>query len=257
MKSTSVTGRPCIGITCSRRTGGAWGVHSLGHFLDFAYAEYSEAVLDAGGAPFIIPVAQDESSMASLLDAMDGLILSGGADVHPRHYGEETLPGLGEVDAALDRMELLAAKMALERNLPILGICRGVQLLNVALGGTLYQHIPAQVPDALGHVPPMDKAVHAHTIRILPGTRLRQIIGRAEIWVNSAHHQSVKAPAPSCVVSAHARDGVIEAIEVPDRTFALGVQWHPEGTWRDDRHAKQLFRALVQAAIKGGRGERS
>jgi len=240
--------RPRIGITCSRRTGGAWGLNSRGHFMDYAYAEYSEAVLDAGGAPFIIPVAQDEASMGSLLDGMHGLILSGGADIHPRYYGEEPQRGLGQVDEPLDRMELLAARLALARNLPVLGICRGVQLLNVALGGTLHQHLPAQIPDCLDHALAADKAVNAHTIRIEPGTHLHRILGKKEVWVNSGHHQAVKDLATGCVVSARARDGVIEAIEVADRPYVIGLQWHPEGTWREDRHSQKLFRSLVQAA---------
>ena len=135
--------KPLIGITCSRLTGGAWGIYSLGHFMDYALSDYSQAILHAGGAPVIIPAAQDSDSLSRILDSVQGLILSGGPDVHPKRYGEEPMAGLGEVDEALDAMELMAAGLALERDIPILGICRGIQVLNIALGGTLYQDIPS------------------------------------------------------------------------------------------------------------------
>ena len=170
--------KPLIGITCSRLTGGAWGMYSLGHFMDYALSDYSQAILHAGGAPVIIPAAQDSNSLSRILDSVQGLILSGGPDVHPKRYGEEPMAGLGEVDEALDAMELMAAGLALGRDIPILGICRGIQVLNIALGGTLYQDIPSQVPDSLCHNPKTDKAVNTHTVRIEvrepPAPHLRQ-----------------------------------------------------------------------------------
>jgi putative glutamine amidotransferase len=237
-----------IGITCSRITGGAWGVYSLGQFMDYAGSDYSQAVLHSGGAPVIIPAAQDPDSLSRILDSVQGLILSGGPDVHPKRFGEEPLAGLGEVDEALDSMELMAAGLALERDIPILAICRGIQVLNIALGGTLYQDIPSQVPDSLCHNPKTDKAVTTHTVRIKAGSRLRRIIGKPEIWVNSKHHQALKDPAPGLVVTARARDGVIEAVEHPDKRYVIGVQWHPEGTWRDDAFSKKLILSFVRAA---------
>ncbi|MDO8943964.1 MAG: gamma-glutamyl-gamma-aminobutyrate hydrolase family protein, partial [Desulfobacterales bacterium] len=112
--------KPLIGITCSRVTGGAWGVYSLGHFMDYTFSDYSHAVLHSGGAPVIIPAAQDSGSLSRILDSVQGLILSGGPDVHPKRYGEEPMAGLGEVDEALDSMELMAVGLALERDIPIL-----------------------------------------------------------------------------------------------------------------------------------------
>lgn len=237
-----------IGITCSRITGGAWGIYSLGHFMDYTFSDYSQAVLHAGGAPVIIPAAQDQISLEAILDALQGLILSGGPDLNPRCYGEEPQSGLGEVDQTLDRMELLAAKLAIERNLPLLGICRGIQVLNVAMGGTLYQDIASQVPDSICHTPKTDKAVNTHTVRIEAGSRLRKILGRREIWVNGKHHQALKNVAPGLAIAARARDGVVEAVEFKEKRFAIGVQWHPEGTWRDDPYSQKLFYAFVQAA---------
>jgi len=239
---------PLIGITCSRLTGGAWGLYSLGDFMDYTLSEYSQAILNAGGAPVILPAAQDRKSLESILASVQGLILSGGPDIHPRSYGEEPLAGLGEVDEALDRMELLAAGLAIEQGLPLLGICRGIQLLNVTLGGTLYQDIAAQVPESICHTPKTDKAVNTHTVRIEAGSRLRQIIGKHEIWVNGKHHQSLKDLAPDLVVTARAKVGIVEAVEFPGKHFIVGVQWHPEGTWRDDPFSRKLFSAFVQAA---------
>jgi putative glutamine amidotransferase len=239
---------PLIGITCSRLTGGAWGMYSLGHFMDYALSDYSQAILHAGGAPVIIPAAQDRRSLRAVLDSVQGIILSGGPDIHPRRYGEEPLAGLGEVDEALDQMELATANLALEKNLPLLGICRGIQVLNVALGGTLYQDIPSQVPESICHTPKTDKAVNTHTVRIEPGSRLHKIIGKRELWVNGKHHQAVKDPAPGLVVTARARDGGIEAVEQPAKRYAIGVQWHPEGTWRNDPWSKKLFLSFVRAA---------
>jgi len=249
MRKKSAGGvRPLIGITCSRATGGAWGSYSLGHFMDYTYAEYSQAVLDAEGAPLIIPVWQDAASLASIFRAVQGIILSGGPDVHPRNYGEEPVEGLEEIDEALDRFELQVAAIALQRRLPLLAICRGIQVLNVSLGGTLYQDIASQVPGSICHTPKIDKAVNTHKVRIEKKTRLYDIFGTKEIWVNGKHHQAVKDLAPGLVVSARAKDGVIEAVEHPESPFVLGVQWHPEGTWRDDPYSRKLFRALVEAA---------
>ena len=239
---------PLVAVTCSRVTGGAWGLYSLGHFMDYTFADYSLALRDAGAAPVIVPAAQDEESLSRILSVVQGLVLSGGPDVHPRRYGEEPLAGLGEVDEDLDRMELAAARLAVAMDLPVLGICRGIQVLNVALGGTLHQDIASQVPESLCHTPKTDKAVNTHTVRIEAGSRLRRVMGRAEIWVNGKHHQAVKDLAPGLAITAHARDGVVEAVEHPGRRWVVGVQWHPEGTWREDPFSKRLFRAFVRAA---------
>jgi putative glutamine amidotransferase len=216
--------------------------------MDYTFSDYSQAILHAGGAPVIVPAAQDRRSLGAILDSVQGLILSGGPDVHPRRYGEEPLAGLGEVDEALDQMELLAAALALEKNLPLLGICRGIQVLNVALGGTLYQDISSQVPESICHTPKTDKAVNTHTVNIEPGSRLHKLIGRREIWVNGKHHQALKELAGDLVITARAKDGVVEAVELPAKRFVLGVQWHPEGTWRDDPYSKRVFLFLVRAA---------
>jgi putative glutamine amidotransferase len=240
--------RPLIGITCSRLVGGSWGLYSRGHFMDYIFAEYSQAVLAVGGAPVLIPVAQNTESIATILGALGGLILTGGPDVNPRFYGEQPLDGLGEVDEGLDLMELEVARAAVNRDMPTLAICRGIQVLNVAQKGTLYQDVASQVAEAINHGQKADKGVLTHMIRIAPDSRLSAIVESDEIWVNSKHHQAVKTPGPGLTISARANDGVIEALEHPGKRFILAVQWHPEGTWQHDPYSRKLFEALVQAA---------
>jgi putative glutamine amidotransferase len=240
--------RPLIGITCSRLVGGSWGLHSRGHFMDYTFSEYSQAVLAVGGAPILIPVAQNTESIAKVLGALGGLILSGGPDVNPRFYGEQPLDGLGEVDEGLDLMELEVARAAFNRDIPTLAICRGIQVLNVSQKGTLYQDVGSQIADAINHGQKADKGVLTHMVRIAPDTRLAAILESEAIWVNSNHHQAVKAPGPGLMISARASDEVIEALEHPGKRFVVGVQWHPEGTWQHDPSSRKLFEALIQAA---------
>ena len=240
--------RPIIGITCSRSVGGRWSDYSLGHFMEFAYDAYSQAVLSCGGAPVLIPVNQDKSSLISICKRMDGLILSGGPDINPRFYKAEPRKGLSDVDEAQDEMELEITRRALDEGVPVLGICRGLQMLNVARGGTLYQDIDLEVPGTCDHSPKADRGIATHKVRIQSNTRLQDTLHRRSLWVNSKHHQAVKSPAPGLVVSAAASDGIIEALEDPSRPFLLAVQWHPEGLWHKDVSAKRLFKALVASA---------
>ena len=241
--------RPLIGITCSRLVGGAWGLYSPGHFMDYTFSEYSEAIRYYGGAPMLIPVAQNQESFETILNRVDALLLSGGPDINPKFYGEEPSGGLGEIDEGLDRMELAAARMAFKKGLPIFAICRGIQVLNVSQGGTLYQDIPSQVQEGINHTQKADKGINTHSIRIEKETLLHRILGRREVWINGRHHQSVRALASGLIVSARAMDGIIEAVEHPGKEFVLGVQWHPEGTWKQDLYSKRLFRAFVQATL--------
>ena len=240
--------RPLIGISCSRMIGGGWGSYDPGHFMDYTFNAYSEAVLSCGGSPMLIPIAQSRNSLDAILHHLDGLILSGGPDINPRAYGETPLAGLGEVDEELDQMELELARRAMKGDLPILAICRGIQALNVSQGGTLYQDIANQVEHSINHVQTARKGVNTHVIRIDEGTLLHRICNRKKIWVNGRHHQAVKDVAANLVITARADDGVIEAVEDPKKTFTIGVQWHPEGTWKTDTHSKKLFRAFVKAA---------
>jgi putative glutamine amidotransferase len=241
--------RPLIGITCSRVIGGAWGIYSLGHFMDYTFDDYSRSIQYGGGAPLLIPVAQNRDTLRTILDKLDGLLLSGGPDINPRFYGEQPLAGLGEIDEDLDRMELEIAGMAFQKDLPILAICRGIQVLNVSLGGTLYQDMPNQVQGSINHTQTADKGTNTHSISIEIKTSLHRIFKRKEIWVNGKHHQAIKDLAPGLTVSAKASDGIIEAVEHHKKQFVMGVQWHPEGTWRDDPYSRKLFRAFVEASL--------
>lgn len=242
--------RPLIGITCSRVIGGAWGIYSPGHFMDYTFDEYSQAIQYSGGAPVLIPVAQNRETLQAILDRVDGLLLSGGPDINPRLFGEQPQQGLGEIDEDLDRMELEAARMAFQKDLPILGICRGIQVLNVSQEGTLYQDIPSQVQGSINHSQKADKAVNTHSVSIEGKTSLYKIFRRKEIWVNGKHHQSIKDLAPGFIISAKAPDGIIEAVEDPSKRFVTGVQWHPEGTFRKDPYSRRLFGAFVHAALQ-------
>lgn len=241
--------KPLIGITCSRRIVEGWAPDSPGDRIDYTFEEYSKAVRHGGGAPVLIPIAQSRDTLQTIVSQMNGLLLSGGPDIHPKYYHEQTLPELGEVDDDLDRMELEVAKMAFQRNLPILAVCRGIQVLNVSRGGTLYQDIPTQVQDGINHLQNVDKRIPTHTIRIEGETLLYRILGKREIWVNGKHHQAIKDLAPGFVVSARAGDGIIEAMEHPSKRFVLGVQWHPEGTWEKDPNSKKIFRAFIRATL--------
>jgi putative glutamine amidotransferase len=242
--------RPVIGITCSRSVGGRWSDYDLGHFIEFAFDAYSQAVLNCGGAPLLIPISQSKSSLSAICGRLDGLIFSGGPDINPRFYKNEPHHGLMDVDENQDEMELELSRQALAADVPILGICRGLQLLNVAMGGTLYQDIALQVPKACNHSPRANRGTVTHKVRIEPNTRLQETLQRASLWVNSKHHQAVKSPAPGLVISAVASDGIIEALEDPNRPFLLGVQWHPEGLWEKNAAARKLFKALIAAAGK-------
>jgi len=216
--------------------------------MDYTFNEYSSAVHHCGGAPILIPTVQNHDSLQSICERLDGLILTGGPDVDPHFYGEEPLPRLGEVDEAIDLTELSVVKIALQQDLPVLGICRGIQVLNVSEGGTLYQDIPSQVKESINHLQKKDKRVNAHHVRIDGNTLLHSIFKRKKIRVNSRHHQAIKDLAPSLIATAWAQDGLIEAVENSSKSFAIGVQWHPEGTWEKDPFSKKLFHSFIRAS---------
>lgn len=212
---------------------------------------YPAALAACGALPVIIPLGLPEELLRDLFERLDGLLLAGGVDIAPAEYGEAPHPQLGRVDAARDATELTIARWALATDLPILGICRGIQSLNVAAGGTLYQDLLAQYPGAMQHAyrpaeSPWERPTHR--VRVAEGSRLAAVFGATGLAVNSFHHQAVKQPAPGFSPVAWAEDGVIEGIEKPDRRFVVGVQWHPEGMFRSDPLARRLFAAFVDAA---------
>jgi len=210
-------------------------------------------VAAAGGAPVLIPAACDQRVLERIFNVAGGLLLSGGPDVHPKFYKEEPMPGLGDIDEPLDRMELAAARLAMQSGLPVLAVCRGIQVLNIALGGTVYQDIASEVPEAIGHRQQAAKSVATHSVAIERPSLLFDILGRRRIQANGKHHQAVKDVAEGLQVAARAPDGLVEALFAPAHPFALGVQWHPEGTFETDPFSRKLFAAFTAAAAGKGR----
>lgn len=217
---------------------------------------YIGAVRAAGGAPVLLPHGATDEELGALAGRLDGLLLTGGKDVDPAEYGEEALPQCGAVSAARDRLEFSLVRHAVRLELPLLAICRGPQVVNVALGGSLWQDLPAQLPNAIRHNfrGPEYHAVLAHRVTIAAGSRLQAILGAEEVGVNSSHHQAIRELADGLVATAHAPDGVIEGVELPGHSFAVGVQWHPELMYREHPIMLRLFEALVEAARGTGRG---
>jgi putative glutamine amidotransferase len=214
---------------------------------------YVESVIRAGGIPVLLPLGLDEADLLAVLDRVDGVLLPGGGDVHPDFYQEPMSEWIYRIDLDRDRTELTAAREAVARELPLLAICRGHQVLNVALGGTLWADIPSQMPGALAHdfddVKPRN--FEAHTVQIMPGSLLAAVLEGTETAVNSLHHQGIKNLAPGLLASAVAPDGLIEAVEIPGHPFAIGVQWHPEWMAADSQAMARLFERFVQAAGNG------
>lgn len=212
---------------------------------------YVRAVELGGGAPVIVAPHPDKDRLQAIFDRLDGLVLSGGGDVLPKLYGEEDGGLLWSVDEGRDQAELMMARWALSKGLPVLAICRGIQVLNVAAGGTLIQDVGTQVPDALSHaiIAGRPMASVAHTVDVVERTRLAALFGRGELEVNSAHHQAAKSVGEGLLVTARAPDGVIEGLEKPDHPFCVGVQWHPEAMVDSRPVMRRLFEALAEAAL--------
>jgi putative glutamine amidotransferase len=233
--------QPVIGLTLDHEPEGGYS-----KFPWYAIREnYCAAVRRAGGLPILLPHEPDLA--AAYLDAIDGLVVTGGGfDVDPALFGAETRHPSVKTKDRRTAFELAATQGALARDMPVLGICGGQQLLNVALGGTLIQDIPDEVPGALAHRQPNPRDEPGHTVRIVTGTLLRRIAAADSLAVNSAHHQAVRTAGPGLVVDAVAEDGVVEGIEDPCRRFCLGVQWHPEFELSDGD--RRIFREFVAAA---------
>jgi putative glutamine amidotransferase len=215
----------------------------------FLRARYICAIEDLGGLPVILPLVEDPGDRRRLLCQLDGLLLTGsGPDLPPALYGERQRYRFRVMSRRRAEFELDAARWAAACDLPLLGICGGMQAINVAFGGSLIQDIASEVASPLEHQQRARATECSHTVAIVSGSRLRRIVGRPRLRVNSAHHQSVKRVAPGLVASAVASDGVIEALESPHHRFLLGVQWHPE--WLYDRSIvhEKLFRAFLAAA---------
>jgi putative glutamine amidotransferase len=211
---------------------------------------YVTAVQRAGGIPMVIPVGIDESALVSLLSRLDGVLLSGGGDIDPTLFKGAPHPKVYGISPERDAMEIALVKIALEMDKPLLAICRGIQVLNVALGGGLYTHIQDQVERALKHdwFPKFPRDKMAHSVSLKCESRLDQIYGADEIRVNSLHHQGISQVGEGLITTAFAPDGLVEGLEVTNAAFALGVQWHPE-CLPDDPGSQNLFSAFIQACL--------
>ncbi|MBR4756724.1 MAG: gamma-glutamyl-gamma-aminobutyrate hydrolase family protein [Bacteroidales bacterium] len=210
---------------------------------------YSNAILRAGGIPLILPQVQDPSQASMIVSELDGILFTGGVDIDPSKYGEDVLNDSVEIDAQRDRIDFLYAEAALGRGLPILAICRGEQLMNVVLGGSLYQDLPSQKPSDIAHRQKEDGTVPTHAIAVSPESKLHRIMRSDTLMVNSFHHQAVKVPSPRLTVTALAGDGIVEAYELSSKKqWLVAVQFHPEIQVRADDHWLDLFKAFVKAS---------
>ena len=207
---------------------------------------YSDAVLRAGGLPFVLPYSDDPTCVEAYLDRVSGVLVTGGAfDIPPEAYGEAAREGLGALKEGRTAFEAALMRGALKRNMPVLGICGGMQLLNVVLGGTLFQDIGREVQGAREHEQKHDRTQPQHPVEVKSGTQLAEALGHGQLMVNSTHHQAVRKVGKDVTISAVAPDGVVEGVEHPGYRFALGVQWHPE--YAVDEADPLIFRAFVSA----------
>ena len=208
---------------------------------------YLESIDRAGGLPLMLPLTDREEDIAHFVEICDGFLFVGGPDIEPWRYGQELLPECGAQNIRRDAMEWKLMEAALAADKPIFGVCRGIQVLNTVLGGTLYQDIPSQYQTDLSHAmpePPYNRT--AHPIRVVEGTPLAKFPSAA--GVNSRHHQAILDLAPGLEIMAYASDGIVEAVRMPEKRFVWAVQWHPEAFWEEAGMNIELFRAFVEAA---------
>lgn len=242
--------RPIIGVTTQT-------LDAIPGVIPRAWAvgqRYALALAGAGGIPQPIPLlASDPDTLRHVYDGLDGILFTGGADIDPSAYDAERSPLCGRSDPDRDRTELTLARWAMDERKPALGICRGLQLINVAAGGTLHQDLAAERPESIRHdypdfdgANPHDQLVH--DVELLPGSRAGGILAESCVRVNSTHHQGIARLADTLTAWAHAPDGVVEGIESKDDSFVLGVQWHPEDLTDNDPRMRRIFDALVHAA---------
>jgi putative glutamine amidotransferase len=208
---------------------------------------YFGGVEQAGGLPSLLPLTDDPACWEAYCQGFDGFVFTGGQDVAPSYFSQEKLPQCGYQSPERDAQELFMLRRLRELDKPVLGICRGLQAINVALGGTLYQDLPTQHPSQVVHRQTMPFDLPHHQVEIFENSMLRSLVGHAHLSVNSMHHQAVWEVAPGLSVAAAAPDGIVEALELPGARFFLGVQWHPEHMWQSYDSGKRIFQGLVDA----------
>ena len=209
---------------------------------------YMRAIEAAGGAPFMLPLTADKEIIMQMAKLCDGFLFTGGQDVDPALYGEQKHERCGEICELRDTLESVLMTAALDSDKPVLGICRGLQFINVFLGGTLWQDLPTEYDSDTAHsmTPPYDRVVHE--VDVHGGTLLADIIGAGRIGVNSCHHQAIKQLSPQLVEAARSTDGLVEAFCMPGKKFVAAVQWHPEAMYKKYEHSAKLFEAFVMSA---------
>ncbi len=234
--------KPLIGITTRNSK------DADGHPTTSLQHTYTNAILQAGGLPVLIPSMLPEEDFFNLYSCVDGILFTGGGDVSLEYFSGADHPRIGEVDKARDVTEISLMRTAVNDGKPVLGICRGAQVMNVALGGTLYTHIHDQLPGALDHDYPGDlRRVLVHPVNVDESSRSAEIFGETLLQVNSLHHQGLKDLAPGLRAAGHSPDGLVELVELPGHPYAVSVQWHPE--WLTDQlPTRRLFKSLVDAA---------
>jgi len=244
----AVVKRPVIGITAGLLPPDVSGGFT-GPEREYQNADYVAAVIAAGGTPLLLPLTADTAIIRQHMELVDGLLVAGGPDINPLLYHEEPMPVTENISAERDTYDLEAIKVAGELNKPVLGVCRGLQAMNVAFGGSLYQDVSLKGP-VVKHSQKAKRDVATITVQIAPNTLTETILKEKTLTVNSFHHQSVKNPASGFVVSAQSADGIVEAMENPKYRFMLGVQWHPEGMYLTRPDMLGVFKAFVDAARK-------
>jgi putative glutamine amidotransferase len=240
--------RPVIGVTAKWEYASSAGDPSRVDGNHLLPETYVRSVRAAGGLPILLPSTFDSETRVEYLRICDGVLFSGGGDVNPAFFGDEPARNLGAVDPLRDAFEIGLCQEALELDVPILAICRGVQVLNVAAGGTLVQDIPSTLPNALQHAQKSPLWHASHGITVESDSILYRLLGASQVYVNSFHHQAVGVLAPAFRVSARTSDGVVEAIESTRHRFAIGVQFHPEGTGDKDPNMKAIFVGFIEEA---------
>ncbi len=238
--------KPYIGVTANRL------IETNSNTRIAVNSAYLQAVLLAGGTPVAIPYPLSAQRLLDFYDQLDGILFTGGVeDIDPALYGHPKHPSITEIDRERDQLEITLIKRLAAEGKSFLGICRGIEIINVALGGTLYTDIEEQRPGSIPHSYPYDPPLNSlvHTVKTEPSSILSKILGDEDVWVNSFHHQGIRDVAPVLKATAHASDGLVEGLELPGHPFGLAVQWHPE-EFTDLEPMLNLFRALVNSSAQ-------
>lgn len=240
--------KPLIGITTVSIADFSWGKTAQKELLDVIFRNYVLSIEKAGGMPIGIPFMTDPETLNEIIGHLDGLLLTGGWDINPRCYNQDPAQDLGDTDYLLDEIQIQATRLAMKSGIPILGICRGLQLITVAAGGQLIQDIPSQVDHSIQHFQKTTMDTNTHRIFVEESSLLFSLLEKREVWVNSFHHQAVAEAPDNFKVSAKASDGTIEAMESTGDSFCFGIQWHPEATHKIDRLSQTIFEKFISAA---------